>query len=81
MNPPRRDPVKAVVMLLLTTAGWGISFPLTKALLMIQTRLAPGASEWFITAQGLVLRFALAAGLVALICRGRWRNKIGRAHV
>lgn len=61
-------------MLLLATAGWGISFPLTKALQMIQARLAPDANEWFITSQGLALRFALSAALLALFCRGRWRN-------
>lgn len=61
-------------MLFLATAGWGLSFPLTKALLLVQHRLLPAASEWFITAQGLSLRFVLAAALLALGCRGRWKN-------
>lgn len=61
-------------MLLLATAGWGVSFPLMKALLLVQQRLMPTASEWFITAQGLSLRFAVAALLLALGCRQRWRN-------
>jgi len=65
---------KPVSMLFLATAGWGFSFPLTKALLLIQHRLLPEANEWFITAQGLSLRFAMAAALLALGCRGRWRN-------
>ncbi|MEI6084317.1 MAG: DMT family transporter [Verrucomicrobiota bacterium] len=65
---------KPVLMLFLATAGWGLSFPLTKALMLIQQQLLPEASEWFITAQGLSLRFGMAAVLLALGCRGRWRN-------
>ncbi|MCG3147687.1 MAG: hypothetical protein PCFJNLEI_01128 [Verrucomicrobiae bacterium] len=74
MNQTRHDPLKPVLMLVLATAGWGVSFPLMKALMLVQHRLVPEASEWFITAQGMTLRFGLAAALLALGCRGRWQN-------
>ena len=72
---PRAHSLQPVLMLLLATAGWGLSFPLMKALLLVQHQLAPTASEWWLTAQSLAARFGLAA-LVAAIPYGRRVQKI-----
>ena len=64
MAPSQRG--RATVMLLLATAFWGLSFPLTKAAQLAQTtQLVPGASTWFLAAVALVFRFGLAALVVA----------------
>ncbi len=57
-------------MLLLTTAFWGISFPVIKALLSLNRALLPGAGSWLVTAAALAPRFLLAAPLM-LVLRGR----------
>lgn len=54
-------------MLFLATTCWGLSFPLMKGLVLAQQQLVPEASVWFITAQTLVIRFGLAAILMALL--------------
>lgn len=75
MNPQtRRDPLKAVGMLLLATVFWGLSFPLMKGLVLSQQRLLPGASVWFVTANTLVVRFGLAAVVLALVFPKRMRG-------
>jgi drug/metabolite transporter (DMT)-like permease len=53
---------------------WGFSFPLMKGLLLMQERLLPEASAWFITFETLTVRFALATALIALMCAGRLRS-------
>jgi drug/metabolite transporter (DMT)-like permease len=63
----KHDPLKPVLMLFLATTCWGLSFPLMKGLVLSQQQLAPEASVWFITAQTLVVRFGLAALLMALV--------------
>ncbi len=60
-------------MLFLATTCWGLSFPLMKGLVLAQQQLAPDASVWFITAQTLVIRFGLAAiVMAALFYRRMW---------
>jgi drug/metabolite transporter (DMT)-like permease len=63
----KHDPLKAVFMLSLATTCWGLSFPLMKGLVLAQQQLAPAASVWFITAQTLVIRFGLAAVVMAAL--------------
>lgn len=67
-RPTPRDPLKAVLMLLLATLCWGFSFPMMKALLMAQHQLVPGRSEWFLVSQTLVVRFGAAALVMLVIC-------------
>ena len=67
LRQPSHDPLKPVLMLFLATTCWGLSFPLMKGLVLSQQQLAPAASVWFITAQTLVIRFGLAAVLLALL--------------
>ncbi len=60
---------RAAGMLLVTTALWGLSFPLAKALAISQAAALPGASTWFFTATTLVVRFGIAAAVLALLAR------------
>ena len=62
---------KAVRMLTASTLLWGISFPLVKALSMLQAELVPGSSSWFQTAAVSVLRFGAGTVLVAAMT---WRT-------
>jgi len=59
---------QAIWMLLLGNLLWGVSFPLIKSLVLLQERLVPGCSSWFITATTLVPRFALGALVLGLLC-------------
>lgn len=69
-------------MLILANAFWGLSFPLIKAIVFMHERLLPAGNEWFVTAQTVWPRFALAAlVLTALnvhalrtITREEWRQ-------
>ena len=76
MPAPRLTPhsLKPVLMLFLATAGWGLSFPLMKALVLVQHRLAPAASEWWLTAQSLAARFGLATLVAAILYRRQLRQ-------
>src|SRR6266853_1516777 len=69
-----RKQLRAVWMLLLATVCWGMSFPLMKGLVLLQERLLPDASVWFITAQTSTVRFGVAAIVLALICGRRMRG-------
>lgn len=70
-------------MLLVATACWGFSFPFMKALLLALRALVPGGSDWFFVAYTQVVRFGLAALVMAWICRrqlrrlSRWEVKLG----
>jgi drug/metabolite transporter (DMT)-like permease len=76
---------RAVIMLLLANACWGLSFPLMKALGMLQVQVAPGANGWFTTAMILAPRFLLAALVLAWVLRrqlreiraSEWRQGVG----
>jgi drug/metabolite transporter (DMT)-like permease len=69
-----RKRLRAVWMLLLATTCWGMSFPLMKGLVLLQQRLLPDASVWFIVAQTSVVRFGLAGIVLALIFAPRMRG-------
>ncbi len=74
MNVSTHDPLKPVFMLFLATTCWGLSFPLMKGLVLAQQQLVPDASVWFVTAQTLVIRFGLAAIVMAALCYRRMRT-------
>jgi drug/metabolite transporter (DMT)-like permease len=61
---------RAVLMLVLTTFFWGLSFPLIKSLIFLNRALLPGAGPWFVTLAALAPRFAVAA-VVMLVLRLR----------
>jgi drug/metabolite transporter (DMT)-like permease len=61
-------------MLVLATLFWGLSFPVIKALDLVQQALSPEASTWFAAVWLVLPRFALATVvLMAWLGRGFWR--------
>jgi drug/metabolite transporter (DMT)-like permease len=74
---------RAIYWLILATAWWGFSFPLTKALYAGQRALVPEAGSTFLAALGHAARSALAVlCLLPLVWRGgiraaEWRQGLG----
>lgn len=67
MDPiKRQNQLKASWLLLLATFFWGGSFIVMKGLTMLQEKLVPGASSWFLVSLSLVFRFGIAAILLIL---------------
>jgi tellurite resistance protein TehA-like permease len=58
---------QATSKLTFACAMWGLSFPVGKALLMVQENNAPGLDSAFHTCVSMVLRFGLAAVVMLLI--------------
>lgn len=83
MNTPRRG--RAIFMLVIATAAWGISFPGGKALQLALAHELPGRGGMLLTALMLGARFALAAVLMwivqprafALMRADEWRQGLG----
>ncbi|HZZ20875.1 MAG TPA: EamA family transporter, partial [Opitutaceae bacterium] len=71
-HPQRR---RAIMMLVLATLYWGISFPVIKALQELNHNLLPGGSAAFLDAQTVAPRFALGFLLVLLF---NWRQGMPR---
>jgi drug/metabolite transporter (DMT)-like permease len=59
--------LKAIKMLLVANACWGLSFPATKALALTQQTALPGLNSWFIASLCVVYRFGAAAGIMLLL--------------
>jgi drug/metabolite transporter (DMT)-like permease len=59
---------RACILLLLATLFWGISFPLIKAVALLQQEAVPHASSWFISALTLCTRFSGGTVLLLLFC-------------
>lgn len=68
-HPPSR--ARAIGMLVLAAAFWGLSFPLIKALMLLHAQLSPEADTWFVTVYVLAPRFALGAAVMAA---WQWRG-------
>lgn len=56
-----------MLWLVLGTCAWGLSFPIQKALFLIQEKLAPGAGTWFLSSWVICLRSALAVALILAV--------------
>lgn len=61
---------RAIFMLLLATFYWGVSFPVIKAITLINRGLFPQAGTWFVSTLAVAPRFVLAA-LIMLLLRRR----------
>jgi drug/metabolite transporter (DMT)-like permease len=61
----------AVRRLFMATFFWGLSFPVMRALGLLQAEVAPGGDSWTMTAAATFARFGTAALLVAAVC---WRD-------
>jgi drug/metabolite transporter (DMT)-like permease len=59
--------LKAIQMLVWCCVLWGVSFPTTRALALVQQQLVPEASSWFLAAELIVWRFGLAAVILAVL--------------
>jgi drug/metabolite transporter (DMT)-like permease len=66
---------RALLMLVLATAFWGLSFPLIKTIMLLHARLEPSADSWFVTIYTLAPRFALGALIFAA---WQWRALLAR---
>ena len=71
---PSSQHVRAVLMLLLANAFWGMSFALIKALAFMHQQLLPASGSWFITVCTIAPRFVLAAAILAVWQRGALRR-------
>ena len=69
---------RATCWLLGATCLWGLSFPLAKTLTDAQRVLLPYADSWFLAAVSLVVRFGLAAALLAVVSLRAWRTPTRR---
>ena len=75
----------AILMLILTTAAWGLSFPGGKALLTAAGAALPGRDPWFFSSLMIATRFGLGALLLwlahprafAQMRAGEWRQGVG----
>lgn len=65
---------RAILMLLVATLFWALSFPIMKALGLEQQKLVPGADTWFLTWLGVLVRFGAAGALLALFLGRRLQN-------
>jgi drug/metabolite transporter (DMT)-like permease len=64
---PLSKRARAVWLLVLCAAFWGVSFPGMKALLFLQEPLVPKDSSWFLASLCIFYRFSLAAMILALL--------------
>ncbi|HEV8542292.1 MAG TPA: DMT family transporter [Verrucomicrobiae bacterium] len=70
----------AVRMLAATTVFWSLSFPLVKAIGILQSRLVPGSNSWFHASLTGVVRFS-CAGVILLLVSLRTVSKITRLEI
>jgi drug/metabolite transporter (DMT)-like permease len=83
METPRRG--RAILMLVLTTAAWGLSFPGGKALLTAANAALPGRDPWLFSSLMISVRFGLGALLLwlfhprafAQMRASEWRQGLG----
>lgn len=66
LQPAQARHMKALLMLLVATLLWALSFPTIKALSLLHEQVVPGSSNWFITAMTVTPRYVLAT-LVMLV--------------
>lgn len=72
---------KAIAILIFTTACWGLSFPVFKALMARQTALDSELSSWFLSTLSLTIRFTIAAFVLwrpfVRLSRAEWSQGLG----
>ena len=72
--PDRALHRRAVLMLVLTTLFWGLSFPLVKAIALAHSAVLPASSSWFITACTVAPRFLLGSAVLLLVLGNKLRT-------
>jgi len=78
--PANATRLKAVQILIVATAFWGLSFPATKALTITQQELLPGSNSWFLSSLCVIYRFGLAA-VIMLFFSLRTLGQMTRAEL
>jgi drug/metabolite transporter (DMT)-like permease len=74
MTLPSSHRTRALLMLVLATLFWGLSFPVIKALALLHAKLLPDAGSWFSAIYLVAPRFVLAlVVLIAWQARDFWR--------
>lgn len=71
---------RAVRMLAATTVFWSLSFPLVKAITILQDKLLPGVGSWFHAGLTSTTRFGIAALILAFLHR-RTLSKLTRLEL
>src|SRR5688572_14493437 len=71
---------RALLMLVIATACWGLSFPIIKALALLQARLLPDAGTWFSAVYLVAPRFGLGL-LVLLVWQARTLSSVTRGEL
>lgn len=71
---------KAIILLTLATAAWGLSFPTAKAVMQVQALVLPGHADWFHAAFVLFNRMAIAT-VVMLLWLGRRMRGLTRGEL
>ena len=72
--PDRAVHTRAVLMLVLATLFWGLSFPLVKAIALAHQAVLPASSSWFITACAVAPRFLLGSAVLLLVLGNKLRT-------
>lgn len=72
--PDRATHTRAVLMLVLATLFWGLSFPLVKAIALAHRAALPASGTWFITAYTVAPRFLLGSAVLFLVLWSRLRT-------
>lgn len=72
--PDRATHTRAVLMLVLATLFWGLSFPLVKAIALAHRAALPASGTWFITAYTVAPRFLLGSAVLLLVLWSRLRT-------
>ena len=65
---------RAVMMLVLATLFWGLSFPLVKAIALAHLAVVPASGSWFITACTVAPRFLLGSAVLLLVLGKKLRS-------
>ena len=65
--PDRSVHTRAVLLLVLATLFWGVSFPLVKAIALAHQAVLPASGTWFITAYTVAPRFLLGSAVLLLV--------------
>jgi drug/metabolite transporter (DMT)-like permease len=73
-DPARALHRRAVLMLLLATLLWGVSFPLVKAIALAHAAVLPASGTWFITAGTIAPRFLLGSAVLLLVLAKKLRT-------
>ena len=74
MSSPPAERTRALLMLLVANFFWGLSFPLIKAILLLNAKIIPEANESFRTLYTVAPRFLLAVLLMWILRpRDAWR--------